>query len=447
MTWLSLAALCGGCTSDPGDAGKATGGAAGGSGASGGDGGRGSGTPGGCGDPNGYCDCDEGYYHANHDYYCDPWTVCEGDEVTINVPNDLEDRVCARVEFVDQFGTADRDTATALAANPDGNLCVSGTRSTGPAGAVRSVGAYVRKYGPDGAVLWTQRFEGDGAEVTDVAIDAAGNCYSAGLSAQPESGDGAWFVRKHTATGAVDWEVTGSTAAHAPGQVAVDLDGNVFASFVTRSPGATSAPQHTELMKFDPTGELSWSASVGVDDLASTVFALSGGEAMVVRSTGQGTALDQYATTVHVTRLTEAGAVSWERGYKAYQVFKVKDIAVGPSGDAFLAGSSTNSDTGTVFKLDPGGNGAAFSATSDLLAQIRSGDDGSVWLRGANGISAWTGAGEGLYGLAAYNLPIQIRDFAPIPGFVVLVGEPTKPLAGQTDQGMGDAVVLKLRVD
>ncbi|MGE0326386.1 MAG: hypothetical protein AB7K71_30670 [Polyangiaceae bacterium] len=461
VTWLSLAALCGGCTSDPGDSGSgATGGAgssagnggegaipgSGGSdvGGLGGDGGSGGEGPHGCGDPNWACSCDEGFWHSHdHDYYCDPWSACGEGEVTINVPNEWTDRVCARVALVDQFGTEDRDTATAVAANPDGTLCVSGQRFASPATDARAVGAYVRKYDPDGAVLWTQSFDGDGADVADVAIDAAGNCYSLGLSFSPQGGTGEWFFRKHSATGAVDWATTGSSAGQTPRQLAVDPDGNAIASFVTRSPEATDAPAHAELMKVDSAGALVWSASVGSDEQAETYFGLAGGEAMVVRSTGH----DQYASTVRVTRLTEAGSVRWERSYKPYEIFDVKDMAVGPAGDAFLAGTATNSNNGTLFKLDPDGNSTPLGASSYLLTRVRSGEDGSVWLQDNDGIVAWTATDESSYGIATYGFPLRVNDFAPIPGFLVLVGEAILPLAGQTELGMGDAVVLKLRID
>ncbi|MCA9646064.1 MAG: hypothetical protein H6718_29720 [Polyangiaceae bacterium] len=453
-TWLSVALLCSGCSTDAGDTGGE--GAIGGSGSSGGDGGGGSGNggtgasvdggggsgnggdggSGGCEPYGAACDCEDGWHATDHDWDCWPWTKCQGDEVAINLPNDYVDRACARLEFLDQFGTAGYDTATAVAANPDGTICVSGARLQGPGDAARSLGGFVRAYGADGSLLWDQSFDGDGANVTDVAIDPAGNCFSLGLASQPQGGVGQWFVRKHTGAGAVAWAATGSTQAQTPQQLEVDPDGNVFASFVTRSPEAsTDTPQHTELVKYDASGALSWSASVGNDDVARSYFALAGREAVVVRSPST------------VTRLTGEGSVSWEKTYQGAEISNVTDAAANATGYAFLTGDTTSSSSGRLLVLDPSGNGTPLGVPTYLPTKVRSGEDGAVWLQDWDGISAWSAAGQWFYSLGELSFPVAVHDFASIPGFVVLVGEPTQPLAGQTNLGLWDAVVVKLRVN
>ncbi|MCB9589634.1 MAG: hypothetical protein H6718_29740 [Polyangiaceae bacterium] len=459
ISWLTLAMLCAACGPADDDASAGTGATAGvgataGAGAMAGMGGVAGGGAGGVGgddciDCKTY-ECDEGSWHEDVWHPCQLWSECGTDEVPLNVPDEYTDRVCARVEFVDQFGTADRDDATSVAANPDGTLCVAGKRYDSPKASAKPVGGFTRKYAADGALVWASEFSGDGAEVTDVAISSAGDCYSLGLTNQPDAAAGEWFVRKHGTDGSAEWSATGSSEAHAPQQLETDPSGNVFASFLTRSPLAFSAPHQAELMKFDATGALSWSTAVGSTGQDNAFLALIADEAVVVRSTPFEPAdYDPDATTVHATRLTTDGAVSWERGYPSSEINNVVDVVGTPDGNVIVAGFDTAQSATSrsiAYTLDPSGNGTSIELGDWSLRMLRVGADGLLWTQERDTLSKWTSSGD-LLDWLELGYTVFVRDFEPIPGYLVLVGYPHQLLAGQTELGGGDAFLLKLRID
>jgi hypothetical protein len=101
--------------------------------------------------------------------------------------------------------------ATAVAVDSSGNAYLTGY-TDGTLGFARAGGddVFLRKYAPDGSVLWTQQF---GTPADDlglaVAVDTTDNPYVAGITAGmlagPMPADSSAFVRKYDASGAVQW--------------------------------------------------------------------------------------------------------------------------------------------------------------------------------------------------------------------------------------------------
>ena len=88
--------------------------------------------------------------------------------------------------WTDQFGTTKTDLASGVAADEDGNAYVAG-RTEEVLGLNKHEGgfdAFVRKYGPEGQVLWTRQFGSGQADFAlGVALDGEEGVYAAGSGA------------------------------------------------------------------------------------------------------------------------------------------------------------------------------------------------------------------------------------------------------------------------
>ena len=167
-----------------------------------------------------------------------------------------------------QFGTENRDEATAVAIDGDDDIYVVGTTMGNLAAAPEgSYDAFVRKYGqtPDGisaTLLWTYRTD---ATITGVAADAEGNIYLTGYMGAFNSGTGLTdhraFLMKVDSDGVEQWarlfpeeyDTIGSS-------VSVDSGGNVIVSGNTVNYYDLRSPAGTEMFtrSVSPLGVLQW---------------------------------------------------------------------------------------------------------------------------------------------------------------------------------------------
>ncbi len=181
-----------------------------------------------------------------------------------------------------QLGTPSPDTSSDVSVDGLGNVYVSGHTAgslVGPNAGERD--AFVIKYDSEGSLLWSRQFgttEGD--ITTGVSADGVGNVYISGLTkgslGGPNTGDYDAFVTKFDPTGALLWtRQFGTSDRDSTSAVAADHLGNIFISGYTD--GSLGAPNAGDcdvfVTHYDSTGSLLGTHQIGTGeyDVASGV--------------------------------------------------------------------------------------------------------------------------------------------------------------------------------
>ena len=174
-----------------------------------------------------------------------------------------------------QFGTSSDDHAEAVTVDKHDRIYVVGvTRGAFPGNSHKGDDdVFVRKYRPNGAALWTRQFGTDQRDVpSDVAVDKAGRVYIVGstFGAFPRHanrGADDAFVRKYRPDGAAVWtRQFGSASSDSAGGVTVDRNSRIYVA------GSTSGrlPRQPDwggsdafLRRFEPNGRAVWTRQFG----------------------------------------------------------------------------------------------------------------------------------------------------------------------------------------
>jgi len=132
---------------------------------------------------------------------------------------------------------------------------------------------YVRKYDPDGNVVWTRQFGTSGYDAEDkqcICLDATGvyvtGWVGAALPGRVSSGGADVFVRKYNRDGDVLWtRQFGTTADDAAYDLAADGTGIYLTGYTSGTlPGQVSAGgQDAFVRKYDSDGDLLWTRQFG----------------------------------------------------------------------------------------------------------------------------------------------------------------------------------------
>ena len=227
----------------------------------------------------------------------------------------------------------------ALALDNSGNIYVVGISNATWGSPVRAYSGFnfdtfVAKLSPSGALLWNTFLGGEGDDVgLNLALDAAGNIYVAGLTQlswgtpiRPYAGGmyDVWAA-KLDATGALQWNtfLGGDQADQSP-WVAVDPSGNVYMSGVSLSTWGTpinpfDANADGFIAKLNGAGVLQWNTFFGSpDDEAPWSITADGSGNLFVT----GSSMVSWGTPVHphsagwnsdgfVAKFDGGGALQW----------------------------------------------------------------------------------------------------------------------------------------
>jgi hypothetical protein len=361
------------------------------------------------------------------------------------------------------LGGSGTDTAWDAAADGEGNIYVAGptTSSDFPTtpGAYDTThndgsDAFVSKFSPDGALLWSTYLGGSGGDnITSIVPDGDGNIYVAGDTGSSDlptpggydtslNGGVDIFISKFSANGALLWStyLGGSEWEDLSGDaITMDGDGSIYVDAVTWSsdfpttPGAYdttyNGDRDVSVSKFSANGTLLWSTYLGGSEYESPggIAATQGGYVYV----GGYTVSPDFPFTLAVddslqflTKFSAQGAVIWSRPTH------------GASGPIVAA------DGGNVYVVS--GAGPGFPTTPDAYdTTYNGGGDGCVSRFNADGTRVWSTYLGGSLTEVLWHIAIDAAGDICVAGFTSSTNFPTPNGYDTSINGGGDAFVVK----
>ncbi len=284
------------------------------------------------------------------------------------------------------------DAAYAFAVDAEGNVYVTGYSCSS---GFRDCDYATIKYDSDGNQLWAARYNGPGNgydRANALAVDAEGNVHVTGFSEAPGTSRD-YTTIKYDPNGNQLWVAR----YNGPGNgwdeafaLAVDADGNVH---VTGCSWSAGIDYDYATIKYDSSGNQLWVArynGLGNDDDKAFALALDadGNVYVTGESTGYWTCSD-FATI----KYRKNGTRHWVARYNgpANTTDFAKDLALDSSGNVYVTGRSTGSDTEydyTSIKYDPYGNElwvARYNGPGnawDGAEALATGLDGNIYVTG-----------------------------------------------------------------
>ncbi len=264
------------------------------------------------------------------------------------------------IEWVKRWGGVMADDAEGLALGPSGDVYMTGyTRSFTGAGK----DLFVLKFSGDGVLDWAKTWDWDGDEDADViVIDATGDLYVAGSTTTSFDPRTKALLVKISPAGSMLWGRTWERAV-LPGEdsvngMVIDSAGDlVLVGNTTPFGGAMDAL----LLKFNAMGDLlrekSWGGSQN-DDAFNIVA--NGSGALYV--TGATESFGEGGRDVFLLKLSPVDGTDWSTDWsRAWGSSGTDDgggLALGPTGDVYLTGStdSFGNVDGFAARFDPNGN-------------------------------------------------------------------------------------------
>lgn len=274
------------------------------------------------------------------------------------------------------WGGSSTDTATGVAAGPDGSAYVTGTTSSfGPGNP-----AFLLRFAAGGALVWQRTWGGVNVDFANaVAVASDGSAYVVGQTVSFGSVRDA-FIVKFSAAGDLLWQrIWGGPTRDAASAVAVGPDGSVYVAGQSES---FSAVYEITLLKFAPDGTLVFQElwSRGVNDFAQGIAVSGDGSVYVagIRSGGSESTLLKFAAD---------GTLLWQRLFNEIGTDAVRGVAVLADGSVFLAGWTDSFGAGLQDELV-----LKVSALGDL-----------VWAKTWGGPSS-----EEAHGIAAKGASVEV---------------------------------------
>jgi PKD repeat protein len=227
-------------------------------------------------------------------------------DVFIRKYDSTSDRaVPSHVLWTRQFGSSRNDSCWDITTDLWGNIYLVGeTFGTLPGQTFRGGNdAFIRKYDPDGTVLWTRQFGTAAYDAgVSIAIDPAGNSYVVGTTwgalGSQQYGDRDVFLRKYDPSGTLLWTRQFGTQVSDYGfNLAIDDSGNVYITGWTQGALAGHSNQGGNdvfIRKYGPNGGVVWTHMFGTptDDYGRDIEVDPTGNVFVFGDTG-GTLSDQ----------------------------------------------------------------------------------------------------------------------------------------------------------
>lgn len=321
------------------------------------------------------------------------------------------------IRWTRQFGSRGDDRVTGVAVGRNGEISVVGSFGGGLAGQPRLGGddAFVQRWTPDGALVWTRRFgTGNADAATGVAVDPTGAVTVVGITSgtfrgQISAGDWDVFVRRYSAAGRVMWTWQfGTSGWDQLVGVATDAAGGVVVAGHTDGvlPGRHgSGGSDLFLRAYDATGRIRWTRQLGTsdNDAASGISRGPGDDVYVVGRTGGVFRTQRSAggDDAMVIRVGADGAIRWIRQFGTSESDEAEAVALGADGAAMVAGT-------TAGDLGGGSHGLADAFLGSVAA-----DGSATWtiqtgttaMDSAHGVAVDSAGGIDLGGMQRQTAP------------------------------------------
>ncbi|GMU37766.1 MAG: PQQ-binding-like beta-propeller repeat protein [Phycisphaerae bacterium] len=274
----------------------------------------------------------------------------------------------------------------------------------GNAGTSGNVDILAARYAPDGALVWSQTW--DGVErwhdtVSDVALGPDGSVYAVGSTPDRNRYADLLVLKFNAADGALIWSRTfngGPGISDAALVVATDRDGNVYAGGHTVGDGADCL-----IVKFDADGVFHWSQTW--DGPASAPYSQEAVRDLLVAPDGDLVMLtDGVMATLHpdyvVIKYDAAdGSMIWSRNWGVNGGDYPVDMEIDAAGDVYVTGDALN-------------NGSV--------------EYGTIKLRGSDGALLWAEYDAAGFREAAYALALDAEGGVYVTGWSDPHGDQSK---------------------
>ena len=314
-------------------------------------------------------------------------------------------------QWTKQLGTAAYEEGRGVAADASGNIYIAGRTAGGLDGNTNAGDSdmFLVKYSTSGAKLWTKQLgttaydEGRG-----VATDPLGNIYVTGntvggFDGNTNAGGSDIFLVKYDAYGLKKWaKEFGTPSADFGSGAATDLSGNVYVTGYTNGGldgNANSGGYDMFVVKYSTAGAKLWTRQLGTigSDFGSGVAADTSGNVYVAGYTNGGIGGNTNAGDydAFLVKYSTAGVRLWTREFGTSGYDEARGVAVDPSGNVYVSGSTAGGLDGNVnsggydaflVKFDPSGvkqwTKQLGTASSDMNFGVATDPSGNVYTVG-----------------------------------------------------------------
>lgn len=241
------------------------------------------------------------------------------------------------------------DRAKDIATDPSGNLYVAGQTRLGDLADI-----FLLKYSSSGTLLWQRTFSNPGfligqEDVHNLGFDAAGNIYLGGSVVKNSATDQDYLIVKYSSAGVLQWTKLYNGPANNVDEItdmAVDAAGNVYVtghSIGQRVFGGgliLSTQNDYATLKFNTAGVQQWVTRYSAANLASQEYA----EGLALDASGNVYVTGTGGTSATTIKYSTAGVQQWVQVFtgSSGQATWGDDIAADASGNAYVVGEIRN---------------------------------------------------------------------------------------------------------
>ena len=196
---------------------------------------------------------------------------------------------------------------------------------------ISSDNGFIAKYNTYGAVVWQKEFDYGGGKAKAIAVDGDGNVYATGYTYSSGAGNVDVFIVKYSSIGAVVWQRTfGGTDEDIGNGIAVDGAGNVYVTGTTQSSGVGFVDVF--IVKYNSSGGVVWQRTLGAENYDEGVDIAVDGDGNVYVAGYS----NSYTNGTLVAKYSSGGTLSWQNNFIAMSAYGC-GMSVDSSNNVYVA--------------------------------------------------------------------------------------------------------------